>query len=137
MARRARRKFSSGARTTLKGQIWVARNMDAYLGGIAQGLNQAVAGAEHEIDAQGGWLALQHEANACLVLAAGGGIDDPDNADLAPGMRAHNAFGFVNAWYRPVKRLGFGLELSYWNTEYVGLADGDSFRVQFAVKYDF
>ena len=126
-----------GSAFTLKGEIWFGRNMDAYLGGIAQGMNLAVAGAEHELDAQGGWLALQHAVSPCLTLAIGGGIDDPDDADLAAGMRSHNAFGFVNGWLRPVPRVGFGLELSWWITEYVGLAQGDSLRVQFAVKYDF
>lgn len=126
-----------GSAFTVKGELWHGRNMDAYLGGIAQGMNLAVAGAEREIDATGGWLAVQHPVSSCVTLAAGGGIDDPDDADLGPGMRSRNAFGFVNGWYRPVKRLGFGLELSYWVTTYVGQSQGDSIRAQFAVKYDF
>ncbi|MDJ0522410.1 MAG: hypothetical protein QNJ90_10110 [Planctomycetota bacterium] len=126
-----------GQKTTLKGEVWIGRNMDAYLGGIGQGVNDAVAGAEREIDAQGGWISLQHKATSCVTLAVGGGIDDPDDDDLAAGNRSYNTHGFVNGWFRPTKRLGFGLELSYWLTEYVGLSDGDSIRVQFAIKYDF
>lgn len=126
-----------GSALTLKGEIWLGRNMDAYVGGIAQGVNTAVAGAEREIDAAGGWFALQLKANSCLTFAGGASVDDPDDADLAPGNRSHNAFGFVNGWFHPAKRIGFGLELSYWITEYVGLSDGDSLRVQFAIKYDF
>jgi hypothetical protein len=122
---------------TLTGEAWVGSNLNAYLGGIGQGLNIAVPGAEHVIASRGAWLAARWKASPRWTLAAGAAFDDPENTDLAAGMRSFNATGFVNAWFQLRKPLGIGLELSYWNTEYVDLAKGDSLRVQTAIKYEF
>ena len=121
----------------LTGEAWMGSNLNAYFGGIGQGLNIAVPGAEHEIASRGAWLALKWKAAPRWTLATGAAFDDPKNADLAAGMRSFNTTGFVNAWYRLRKPLAIGLELSYWNTEYVALARGNGLRVQTAIKYEF
>ncbi len=60
-----------------------------------------------------------------------------DDADLVAGDRPPEAFGSGDGRLRPVGRLGSGLELSCWITEYVGPSADGSLRVQFAVNYDF
>jgi hypothetical protein len=122
---------------TLKGEAWRGRNVDAYLGGIGQGLNRAVVGAERGIDAWGAWLAVVHEAGARWTLAAGGALDDPQDGDLAPGMRARNLTLFANAWFKLMDRAKVGAELSWWETRYRGMPRGDSLRVQGGFVFEF
>ena len=46
-------------------------------------------------------------------------------------------FYFGNVVYNVTPLFTVGLEPSWWQTEYVGLAGGESFRVETAVKYQF
>ena len=78
--------------------------MGAYVGGIGNTIATVVIPGSgltkptREVSAMGGWLAFSAGPFNGLTVNIGGGIDDPDDGDLAPGMRERNGYpGFVLA----------------------------------------
>ena len=118
----------------MQGEIWTGENLDSYLGGIGQGVNQTTL---KEIAGSGGWAALTFGPFEQWLFNVGGGYDKPDKGDLNDGMRDKNFAVFGNTWYSFSSCLKLGLELSYWKTEYKNSDDGDSVRVQGAIQYIF
>jgi len=122
---------------TFKGEYFVGKNLDAFLGGIGQGINQ---GKLLSIEAQGGWMAVEMEAGKGWSFTGGVGMDDPRDADLvgAPGNpRKSNRCVFGNAIYALSKNAKVGFELSQWRTDYVGTGPVDDVRGQMSVIYEF
>ena len=126
---------------SFKGETWVGKNLDTYLGGIGQGVNQVTG---EGIDAIGGWMALNMRPIDKWSFNVGCSIDNPSNDDLtsksinanAPDM-AQNTSMFVNAIYEITEALQVGCELSFWNTDYIGRPNGDSIRFQTSMIYRF
>ncbi len=118
------------------GEFFVGRNMDAYTGGIGQGVNTDLG---KPIDAIGGWGQLAYHPDAKWYFSVGAGIDDPDNADLSANFnRACNAVYFANTMYNINARTRVGVEVSFQDTQYVYVgADGDNVRVQGSLQYNF
>jgi len=119
---------------TLKGEVFTGKNLDAYLGGIAQGVNRTLLS---EIESTGGWLALGIKASDKWSFNFGGGMDNPDNADLNAGDRTRNASYWGNVVYDINEFAQVGVELSSWRTKYKGQKDGDSLRAQSSLTYKF
>jgi hypothetical protein len=119
----------------LSGEFWRGSNLDDYLGGIGQGLSidGSVARA---VASTGGWGELAWGRGPTRVRV-GFGVDDPDDADLMPGYRARNAAVWSNLLRDLGGNLSAGLEVSRWETCYVGMADGTSLRAQASVIYAF
>lgn len=131
---------------TLKGEYYFGENLDAYLGGIAQGIlhvdldGNPANGREFPQDAitsHGGWAALTIGPFGDFMYNLGATIDSPDNGDLGPSGRSQNMSVFGNTFYSINEALMLGLELSYWETQYLNLDEGDSFRIQGSVMYSF
>ncbi len=122
------------SRGTLKGEAWMGQNLDDYFGGVGQGID---FDREREIEAMGGWLAYEIRARPDLLATIGLGLDDPDNATLPGGARSRNRALWANfLWdFRPALR--FGLEGSWWQTDYLDLEDGSSFRLQSSLIFSF
>jgi hypothetical protein len=110
-----------------KGECFLAENFDSYFGGIGQGVNPTT---NEEIKTVGGWLQLGFTPSERWAFNTGGGIDNPRDGDLSPGMRSRNSFIFGNATYFFAKYLSVGLELSYWKTDYKDDSNGDDIRIQ-------
>jgi len=119
---------------TFQLNLWTGANLDAFLGGVGQGINAARI---EEIKSTGGWAALVAGPFSDFTLTGGAGMDDPDEDDLAAGGQSKNLFVFGNAWYAINQAVKAGLELSYWKTEYTGADDGDAFRAQFSMMFNF
>ncbi len=68
---------------------------------------------------------------------AGFGLDDPDDADLMAGSRARNVALWSNVQRDFGGSLSAGLEVSRWETRYLGMEEGSSMRVQTSVIYSF
>jgi hypothetical protein len=119
---------------TLKGEWYDGDNMDAFLGGIGQGVKSSNF---HGIHSQGGWAAVEVEAGKGWSLTGGGGIDDPRKADLPSSGRDLNECLFANAIYAVTKNAKVGLELARWRTEYATGTVADDTRAQFSVIYEF
>lgn len=123
-----------GKETTLKGELWTGENLDDYFGAIGQGINFA---RDLEIEAMGGWLAVDTRTSARTTMSLGLGTDDPDDDNLGPGDRALNEAVWANWQWDFQRDLRFGVEASWWRTDYVGLDDGSSLRLQTSLIYRF
>jgi hypothetical protein len=117
-----------------KGEIWTGENLDAYLGGIAQGVNMNTL---EEIQSTGGWASLEFGPFDKWTFNLGGSIDDPDDEDLSTGDRAQNISYWGSVLYDVNEAVQLGFELSYWDTEYEKADDADAVRVQTSLSYRF
>jgi hypothetical protein len=120
---------------TFSGEAWTGGNLDDYLGGVGHGIlvSRDVATT---VESTGGWAEVALRQGT-MKWSAGAGIDDPVDDDLGPGFRARNLVGWTNLTRDFGGGLSAGLEISRWETSYVGLAKGSSFRVHGAVIYTF
>jgi hypothetical protein len=118
----------------LKGKIWLGRNVDAYLGGINQGVNLTT---QREILARGGFISLAMGPFDAWKFNIGAGLDDPSAKYLNSGNRERNLVIFGNFFYTIVESLEFAMEVAYWETLYEEREKGDSVRVQGAFIYRF
>jgi hypothetical protein len=130
----------------LVGEAWTGSNLDGLYGGAGQGVQgldrdgNLANGYEFPgsgIDAQGGWAAFEIGPFGAFRYMLGASIDDPENGDLNPKQRSCNLSYFGNVYYNITKSLSTALEVSYWETDYIDLLDGDSLRLQGAFIYKF
>ena len=131
---------------SVKGEFFTGENLDAYLGGIGQGVrNIGTASApiyDKEIAAKGGWVQASLGPWGKWRFNVGVGIDDPKNDDLKGSgasldVRALNRSIFGNVIYAIDKNAEIGFELSQWHTEYLNSNDADSIRAQTSFIYKF
>ena len=127
---------------TVKGELFTGQNLDAYLGGIGQGLD--VAGRSvTELKTCGGWLAVSLGPWDRWGFNVGAGVESvydddfssPSTADSP--VRSFNSCIFGNAIYSVNKNASVGLEVSHWHTDYHKQDSGDSLRVQTSFIYKF
>ena len=118
----------------LKAEFWVGKNLDSYFGGICQGVN---LGLLKEISSCGGWLALSIGPFSDFVFNIGAGFDDPEDVDLSEGNRERNVNAFGNIFYSITRSLKVATEIMYMETRYQGRENGENFRIQGAMIYNF
>lgn len=130
----------------LKGEAFIGENLDAYAGGIGQGVASidrnglASDGREYPADgvrSKGGWMAFELGPWGPLTYDVGASIDKPEKNDLNPGMRSSNSSIFGNVYWQINKAVSSALELSYLDTEYVAKKEGECIRIQAAFYYKF
>ena len=119
---------------TVKAEAFSGENLNAYLGGIGQGVNTTTL---NEIDSKGGWVAASLGPWDEWRFNVGAGVDSADRGDLNAGQRTLNSCVFGNVCYALNAHTQIGLELSQWNTNYKGVDDADNFRVQASFIYKF
>ncbi len=119
---------------TLRCELFTGENLNAYLGGIGQGVNLT---AYNEIASSGGWIAASMTPIEKWTFNIGAGMDDVDAADVEDDDPTLNRSVFGNAIYSLSENTSVGLELSHWRTEYKGPGDEDSFRAQASFIYNF
>lgn len=112
------------------GEIFTGTNLQSYNGGI---LNDSRING---VDAVGGWVSSWIQPSPQVKLTGGLGIDNPDDEDLTNG-RGHNRCIFANVNYSFVPQVSIGLELSQWETKYVGGSDAENVRVQTSMALNF
>lgn len=120
-------------RLWVQGEYWHGENLRDVRGGILQGVNPTTG---EEIEAHGGFVEVGYKAGEHLTLYGGYSMDDPDDDDLDPFQRDKNEVPYVAARWR-YGDLRFGVEYLHWDTEYVGLADGDANRFLAWIAYYF
>jgi hypothetical protein len=122
---------------SIKGELFWGQDLDAYLGGIGQGVN-TVRGKE--IRDRGGWVEASFGPFDKWNFNLGISADRPNKDDLA-GMsgdkRKYNQTIFGNALYDINKNTQVGVELSYWRTDYIGQDNADALRAQTSFIYKF
>ncbi|MHC4741558.1 MAG: DcaP family trimeric outer membrane transporter [Planctomycetota bacterium] len=122
---------------SIKGELFTGENLDAYLGGIGQGVTLSGASQYEEIGSTGGWIAASLGPWNKTRFNVGGGIDDVDKGNVDNGDRTLNQSIFGNMFYAVNNNTEWALELSHWRTEYSGLDHGDAVRIQTALIYKF
>jgi hypothetical protein len=127
-------RVAAGA-VSVSGEVWEGSNLDDFLGGVGQGLRLGEY-VYTSVASSGGWADVRLRRGP-WSLRAGAGLDDPEQSDLLPGYRALNQSGWVAAVRDFGAGLSAGVEVSRWHTEYIGLLDGDSWRVQGSVVFAF
>ena len=127
---------------TIKGEGFLGQNLDAFLGGIGQGIETTVVGGVvtrvSEIRSMGGWVAATAEPKGpwAFNVGAGGETINEDDVTVA-ATRTNNSSIFVNTIYKITDRASVGAEVSNWYTEYKRMDSGHSVRFQVAFKYEF
>ncbi len=131
---------------SIKGEAYTGSNLDAYLGGIGQGVRNigttSTANYDKEIGSSGGWIAAGLGPWDKWRFNLGAGEDTAKRDDLVGSgsgveMRTLNRSIFANAIYSINKNTEIGLELSQWQTERINESDADDFRVQTSFIYKF
>jgi hypothetical protein len=117
-----------------KTEIFTGSDLEAFLGGIGQGVNVTTLEA---IDDSGGWAAFSLGPFNKWQFNMGAGMDNPENSDLNKGDRSRNSAVWGNSIYSVTKDIKVGLELSYWKTKYVDIEDGETVRFQTSLIYFF
>ncbi|MCK4858860.1 MAG: hypothetical protein KAT58_12880, partial [candidate division Zixibacteria bacterium] len=122
---------------TIKGELFTGENLDAYMGGIGQGVTLFAPNQYDEVGSHGGWAAATFGPWKSCSFNVGVAIDDVDRGDVNNGDRTLNRSEFANVFYPLGKNVDCAVELSRWRTDYSGPGDADSFRIQAAIIYKF
>ncbi len=100
----------------LQGTLWCGRNLDAYYGGVMQGINLTRG---RSIATHGGWLQGVYDITDRLSTALGYGFDDPVNGDLTLATaRTYNERYFASLFYMLTANLMIGCEYATLRTEF-------------------
>jgi hypothetical protein len=125
-------------KVAIKGELFTGQDLDAYLGGIGQGVTTSVGPNQYkEVESSGGWIAASLGPYDDIRYNVGVSMDDVDRGTVNNGARTQNRSIFGNMFCPLTKHVDWALELSHWRTEYRGSGDGDSVRVQTALYYRF
>jgi hypothetical protein len=112
------------------GEFFTGSNLQSYFGGVMN--DSRIEG----VRTKGGWLSGWFQPTPQVKLTGGFGIDDPNDEEVISG-RTQNRCVFGNVNYSFVPQVTLGLELSQWQTKYVGGANADNFRVQTSMALTF
>lgn len=132
---------------TLKAEGFMGQNLDAFLGGVGQGIEVTTVGTApapvtvtqiSEIRSMGGWLAAtcDPEGPWKFNVGAGGELVNEDDVDVA-ATRTANSSVFINSFYKITENASVAAEVSNWYTQYKRMDSGNSVRFQIAFIYAF
>ena len=126
---------------TFRGEAWLGQALADMRGGVGQSIN-AVSG--EEIASRGGFAELWWQAGEKVRIHVGASIDDPKRSDLPPPPAAPTLpprdrnktcyIGTLITWH---PRFKTGLDVIYWDTEWVGTNDGTMVRANAFAMYTF
>ncbi|KAA3611811.1 MAG: hypothetical protein DWQ01_06920 [Planctomycetota bacterium] len=120
---------------SLQAEVYTGENVDAYLGGIGQGIDGTL---NREIGAHGGWFALLIRPGDPWRFNLGASVDSVTKSDVAAATaRTENRALFGNLLYTVTQSARIGLEVSHLRTDYKAMASGESLRVQLAFIMNF
>jgi len=119
---------------TIKGEFFHGQDLDAYLGGIGQGVNLVEM---EEIQSRGGWVGAAWTLDPQWTVNFGGSMEDVDEDDLSAGGRKKNTSVWGNIIWSPLKNFKTGIEVSHWKTQYKDMEDGKDLRLQLSFIYSF
>jgi len=119
---------------SLRGEAWVGENLGDFRGGIGQTVN---ATNGREIASIGGWGELVCKVGDATKVHVGASVDDPDNADLNANNPKRNLTGYVGTVHDWDNGLRTGLDVIYWETDWMGLGTGNAVRVDLSFSLSF
>lgn len=118
----------------VRAECFVGENLSMFFGGINQGINRTTG---NTIRSVGGWAELEYKLNRRLRSNLGYSTDDPLNQDLEAGYRSRNQSIYLNAIYNLNKDFEIGMEVSQWQTGYIGQATYELTRLEWMARYKF
>ena len=120
---------------TLQGTLWAGQNLDAYYGGVLQGINLAEGRA---VSACGGWVEGVYDLTDRWSLALGYGMDNPSDGDLSlAASRTLNERYFASLFYLVTANLMLGGEYALLRTEFKEEERVTDNRIQFSGQLSF
>jgi hypothetical protein len=125
------------SKVELKAELFTGENLDAYLGGIGQGVTTSGSNQYEEVGSKGGWIAASLGPWNTKRFNVGVAMDDVNRGNVNYGDRILNRSVFGNVFCAVNKQTDIAFELSHWRTEYRGSGDGESLRAQMALIYKF
>jgi len=125
------------SKVQIKAELFTGENLDAYLGGIGQGVTTTGANQYEEVGSKGGWIAAGLGPWDNKQFNVGVAMDDVNRGNVNQGGLTLNQSIFANMMCSLNKQTDFGFEISHWRTEYRGPGDADSLRLQTALIYKF
>lgn len=117
-----------------QGEFFIGQALSTFQGGINQAIDPVLRSG---IRSLGGWAEARCHLTDRIHSHAGFGIDDPFNDDLSDGRRSQNHFYYANTHFHVTELFTIGMEVSWWETRYVGLADGSAVRLESVMQYRF
>jgi len=127
---------------TIAGEMFTGQNLDAYLGGIGQGVD-VLGYSFTELKACGGWLAASLGPWGKWRFNVGAGVDAVNDEDfsasstIATPVRTANTIIFGNVFYSLNENTIIAVEISHLHTDYYNQDSGSSLRFQTAFIYKF
>lgn len=126
---------------SLTARTFIGENLNSFFGGVFQGFTRDSRNVTN-VSSKGGWAQAVYQINDQWGLTLGGGLDNPDNADLNfhvrdRDMRSCNEWIFGNVTLNFSKSLIFMLETEYLKTSYLDSESGDNLRLQFVTYLKF
>ena len=118
----------------LRGEIWYGQALSDIRGTIGQNVNVFTG---DEIEGWGGWIELTWQLTPELQLVLGGSADNPQGDDLPAGGRDLNWVLYTGAVYNFGGGLKSGLDLMYWETQYVDGSLGNLVHINFFTMLSF
>ena len=126
------------SKVELKAELFTGENLDAYLGGIGQGVTTSAGTNQYdEVGSKGGWIAAGLGPWDNKRFNVGISMDDVDRGNVNDGEKTLNRCVFGNVYCAVNKQTDVAFELSHWRTAYRGPGDGESLRAQMALIYKF
>jgi hypothetical protein len=120
--------------TTIQGEGFMGAVLGSYNGAIFQGIDPIRLTA---IRAMGGWLSLEQKFTPEVRGHLGVGIDDANHNDLSPGLRSRNMAYWGNVMWNITQQLTWGMEVSWWQTEYLAAPTNSAVRIETTLLYKF
>lgn len=121
---------------SLVGEGFYGANLDAYQGGINQGITK-IGTTVVNVEGWGGWAALRLKIGPTLNLNAGLGVDSVHASTINNGGKTRNVNAFVNTSYFLAPNSRVGIELERIETDYKAGASERLWRSQAVYAYTF
>ena len=119
----------------MQGTLWAGKNLDAYYGGIMQGIDLTRGRA---VSSRGGWVQGLYDLGERLSCGLGYGFDDPSDGDLSLATsRTLNERYFASLFYKATPYLIFGCEYSLLRTEFKDEGSMTDNRIQLSGQLNF
>jgi len=108
-------------------EYFSGKNLGTFLGGIAQSVNVPY---RVEVETNGFFVSAVGSLSPKVAIAVGYGMDDPDDAAIPGTGRTKNTTFFGNIVVSLSGSVKVGLEVSHWETGYLGTDSQKSLRFQ-------
>lgn len=125
---------------SLVGEAQYGANLDAYQGGIGQGLTKRTidgVGSAVDVEGFGGWAALRLKVGSSISLNIGAGVDSVHASTVADGGATRNTNAFANVAYNLTPNSRVALEVERIQTDFKAADHQDLWRTQTAYTYSF